>query len=450
MYDAQARVATYLYEHDSVQAVVPMGGGKTCASMTAIRELIDDGHIQAALVIAPKKVAKLVWTKEHKGWEHLQDLRIQLVTGSPAERMKKLLAPGFDIYVVGIDNVKWLLEVMKKLPPFHPLWHLLCVDEMSKFKNPRGVRSKLMRKYAAKWKIKWGLTGTPRPNGYEDQFAPLSILTGNKLWGKRFDPWRDQYFMATDYHGRTWTIRPEHRNRIRADISKFSITVRDEDMPELPPLQPLFHWVELPPSAQRHYETMKKELIALLEKKNILAANAAVASGKMAQIAQGFMYDEEKGVQHMHSEKADLLSDLVECIDTPVIIVYEFREDLARLRELYGQDLPYLGAGVSDTKAELVEAEWNEGKYPRLAIHPKSAGHGLNLQFGGTDMIFYGMPWSAEDYDQTIKRFWRPGVKSRCRSHHIFARGTVDEIKFDRVTNKISEQEAFRNYIQKI
>lgn len=453
---AQQRGVTALYESAGKQAVVPMGGGKTATAMTAIAELIEDGHIRCALVMAPKNVCRFVWGpgREHDEWEHLKDLKIQLVVGTPAQRLKKLFEPGFDIYVVGKDLTAWLCDILDKLPKGHHLLDLLCIDELSTFKNPRGVRSKRMRKLAPKIGTIWGLTGSPRPNGYEDQFALMQIITRGKFYNSTFDKWLMQRFTPDqiyDIKSAKWDVRPEWEERIKRDIARYSFTVAEEDLPELDPIQNVIHWVELPAEAMRVYKTMERELIYQgMDQEAILAANAAVASGKLAQIVQGFIYDEERNPVHIHDAKTEKLAELIEaCNGQSALISYEFREDLKRMQDLI-PGLRYFGGGVSDTVTQQNEKLWNSRSIQFLGLHPASAGHGLNLQFGGSQCILYGMPWSAELYDQMLKRFHRPGQRFQCFAHHIFARDTVDEMKYERVVNKLSAQEAFRKYLDAI
>lgn len=448
---AQQAVATELYENSARQAVVKMGGGKTAAAMTAIKELIEDGHIRCALGLAPKRVAQLVWTKEHKLWEHLQHLRVSLVAGTPAQRKAALLDADADIYIVGIDNTQWLCEQLVSLPEDHKLFDLLFIDELSRFKNPSGKRARSLSRLAKRWRARWGLTGTPRPNGYEDQFTPLSLLTQNRLWGKSFYKWREQRFMPLDFMRRNWSIRPEWRDRTIADIDTVTITISESDMPDLPPLTSVFHWVDLPPSVMSTYRKMERELFAKHgNNPAVIAANAAVATMKLAQIVQGFLYEEDGTVQHIHTEKADQLAELVEDLNgNPVLVAYDFREDLHVMQGMW-KGLPFLGAGVSDKLAATHEEKWNKGEYPILALHPASAGHGLNLQFGGSQMIWYGMTWSAELYDQTLKRFHRPGQGLHCFAHHILARNTIDEVKYSRVVEKMAAQTAFEKYLRRV
>lgn len=451
---------TRFYESDAVQAVMPMGSGKTAAALTAIAELKEDGHIRCALTLAPKRVAKLVWQKEPHLWEHLHHLRVKLVAGTAKQRLEALLdADGeeADVYVVGVDNVQWLVGELQKLPVDHKLFDLLNIDESSRFRNPRGKRGRALQKITSRFRIKWELTGTPRPRGYEDQFRPMQLLTDEKLWRRSFGSWRLDYFIKVDAngepseYGHDYAVRAEHEAKIVADISRLSFTISKEDLPETPGIEPVFHWVDLPRDAMKAYKDMERKLLYRRDaKENILAASQAIASGKLAQMANGFIYDEEREVEYVHSEKADTLVDLVEgAASDNLIACYGFKPDLALLLELY-PGMPYIGAGVGENKSEEIERLWNQRKIPLLGLHPASGGHGLNLQHGGSQMIFYDMPWSSELYDQTVKRIDRPGQTEVCYIHHILARGTVDEMKYDRVIKRMTAEQAFRNYLEKI
>lgn len=451
--DAQNRSTTRLYEMDGQQAVVPMGGGKTASAMTAIREMIDDKVITCALVLAPKRVCQLVWMREHLEWEHLKDLKILHVVGTPAKRKQLLLTPGYDIYVVGKDNTQWLCSVLERLPPWHPLWDVLCIDELSAFKSVRGKRFKSLKALVSRFHTVWGLTGTPRPNGYADQYPLLKLVSKDRIWGKNFDKWRMERFVPDNPFRldiAKWTIRPEWEERTKRDIAKWSFTVAQEDLPELPPTQPVYHWIDLPPKVMKMYKEMERHLLTEAEGTSVLAQTQAVSSGKLAQIVQGFIYAEDGTVLDVHHEKEEVLVELLDGLaDQSALIEYEFREDLARLQKII-PDFRWFGGGCSDNQALANERDWNARQLQFLGMHPASAGHGLNLQFGGSQLIVYGMTWSAELFDQLVKRFHRPGQKFDCFVHYIFARGTVDEIKYDRVHNKISEQEAFRNYLERI
>jgi hypothetical protein len=461
MHAYQDRTATKLYESDAVQAILPMGAGKTVSAATAIRELLDDGHIRAAIINAPKRVASSTWPAEFAGWEHLKNTKLSLVLGSVSERMKALYTPA-EVYVTSRDNIKWLVEELKKVSPSHPLYDLLVIDELSRFKSPRSkLANKHLMKIRKNFRMMWGLTGTPRPNGYEDQYRPLQMLSDNHLFTPRtFDNWRQKRFMKVDADGNPsefgfkWIVRPEHETGIIKKIASMSFTVDPEEMPELPELTVVPHWVQLPADTMKRYKAMEKDQLGRVNGATYLAPNAGVASGKLDQIVQGFLYGEggKDEVEWLHPVKSDMLVDLVDDLagETPAMIVYGFREELKWLQETY-KPFAYLGAGVSNTRADAVVDDWNADRLPLLGLHPASAGHGLNLQYGsGNQMLMLNMPWSAELYDQTIKRMHRQGQKRRCFLHLILAQDTVDEIKYDRVVGKMTDQEAFNKYIKRI
>lgn len=461
--DAQNRTITWLYEHDAVAAILPMGAGKTASALTAFAELKQDNHASDMFVLAPKRVSQLVWPAEPRLWEHLQRLRVVFVGGTAAQRMQALRTPA-DIYCIGIDNTQWFVEWLSVQKPERFGRSVLCIDELSRFKNPRGKRAKelfgyLNRNPAAFMSI-WGLTGTPRPNSYEDQFMPMKLLTRGALWGKSFDRWRERWFYPLDYNGYNWAIRPESEAKLVEDINTVSITIPLEDMPDLPELNdgPEFvRWIDMPRDVAEVYKRMQVKLVAEMKAGTIAAANMAVATGKLAQIAQGFLYDNgedeattSRGAEEIHTLKMEALLDLIEEADGEnILVAYEFQEDLSRLRAQF-PGLRWLGAGVSDAGAASFEKDWNAGALRIAAVHCAATGHGLNLQFGGTQLIWYGLTWSAELYEQLLKRLHRPGQRSAVFSRPILMRGTVDELKYERVRNKITAQAAFNRLLKEV
>lgn len=345
---SQDLLSTEMYERDQLQVVAPMGGGKTAAALTAVKELLDEGFVRKAIVLAPKRVTRNVWRQEAAQWAHLHRLKIVLVAGTPAQRLKLLMDPQYDIYLVCIDITKWLVKCMRPLPREHPLYDLLIIDESSRFRNPTSKRAKSLLRISPRFKIKWLLTGTPRPRGYEDQFNPLKILTNGKLWGRSFYEWRALNFHPLDYNQYTWGLHMHCHKGIVRDINSVTVRLDPEDMPDLPALNDgpeHFIKIELPPDARDTYELMRKELVAKVDAGIITAANMAVATGKMEQIVQGFLYDEEHVAQAIHSEKLDALADFTDGLaEQPTLLVYQFHEDLAALGRLFPK-LPYLGKG---------------------------------------------------------------------------------------------------------
>lgn len=441
----QQRIATHLYENDEALCVVRPGGGKTVSALTTIEELIANGVIRHALVIAPKRVARRVWPDEIAEWAHTRGLKFEVLTGGPRQRLVQLAeAPRRQLTIIGIDLVGWLVEELEKLPKDHPLFDLLVIDEASRLRNPKSVRAKALAKIGPRWGMVWGLSGTLRPNSAQDLFMPARVVTRGKLWGKSFYSWRQKHFAPVDYMGYDWQPLPGAEEQLNAQIAPLSVTLADGELPQLPELSVIIDEVELPPDAAKAYEDMEKRLFT----GDIVASNAAVATGKLAQIANGFIYGEGKLPHWMHDEKTQWLRELVEDAAGPTLLIYEYNEDLEIIREVCG-DIPRLGAGVSDKQAEKNITDWNAGKLKLMGLHPASGGHGLNLQHGGCDMAWLAPTWSTELWEQTIARLHRSGQTKPVIVRVCVARNTVDQMKLDRVHGKMDAQEAFEAYLRR-
>jgi SNF2 family DNA or RNA helicase len=448
----QERAATFLYESDAAFLIAPLGAGKGAAALTAIVELIRDGQRRHALVVAPKLVATTVWPAEVASWPHLRHLRVAVLDGSPAQRRALLVAAAErEVTVIGVDLVPWLVAELDAFADDHPLFDMLAIDETSRLKDPSGKRARSLLKVAGRFRTRWGLTGTPRPNSSRDLFMPAAIITDGALWGRAFVPWQKRHFRPRDPFGREWVALPGAEERIAADFGTVAMTVADQDMPDLPPLNIVVTPLELPDAVMATYRRMARELFAKIEGRSIEAASPLIATGKLAQLANGFLYDE--GVQDpvfVHSVKIEWLRELVESLDgEPLLIAYEFIEDLRTIRRAFGE-VPALGGLMPAREAARLVAAWNEGKLPLLAFHPASAGHGLNLQHGGSRMAWLSPSWSAELTEQAIARLYRPGQTRRVTIHVCVAAGTVDEMKRDRVLGKMSAQEAFRRHLERV
>jgi hypothetical protein len=448
----QQRAATYLYESDAAFMIAPLGAGKGAAALTALAELIRDGHRRHALVIAPKLVAETVWPQEVAQWPHLQHLRVAVLNGGPESRRALLRAAAeHDVTVIGISLVPWLVNELAGMVGDDPLFDMLIIDETSRLKNPTGKWSRALLKIAGRFQTRWGLTGTPRPNSAMDLFMPAAIITDGALWGRSFTLWQKQHFRAVDLYEREWVPRPGAEGRIAADFGTVAMTVADEDMPDLPPLNVVVSSITLPDPVMAAYKTMQREQFTAVDGKVVEAISPLVATGKCAQIANGFLYDE--GINNpvtVHSLKIDWLRELVESLDgEPLLIAYEFIEDLRTIQRAFG-NVPVLGGPTPAHEGVALVKTWNAGMLPLLAFHPASAGHGLNLQHGGARMAWLSPTWSAELHEQAIARIYRPGQTRHVTVHVCVAAGTVDEMKRDRVVGKMSAQEAFKRHLQRI
>jgi hypothetical protein len=449
----QDRIAEYLYEHDEALVVLRPGGGKTVAALTAIVDLIDNGIIRHALIFAPKRVARVVWPDELRHWPHTAGLRYAVLDGTPARRTAQLLTAGQrDLTIVGLDILPWVLDTIRCYALSDPVWDLLVIDEISRLRNPTGMRYKALAKEVQRWRMVWGLSGTLRPNSALDLFAPVRIVTRGKLWGNSFYSWRAKHFYATDWNQYDWRPLPGAEDCLNAQIAPLTVSVDEGEMPKVEPTI-VFDRVELPDGARQEYDRMQRTLMAQTEDGGVIADSMAIATGKLAQIANGFIYGEDSDGNQvtvcMHNSKREWLQDLHDNTPGPLLLIYEYLADLAMLREELGADLPYLGAGVSDREAARNIERWNKGELKRMALHPASGGHGLNLQHGGADMAWLCPPWSPEYWEQTIARLARPGQTRPVVVRVCIGIDTVDQLKVMRVRGKLTAQAAFECWLQR-
>jgi hypothetical protein len=446
----QQRIATTLYESDEKLCVVRPGGGKTIAALTAIGDLREKGYARHALVIAPKRVARTVWPDEIRQWAHTYGMYWQVLDGAPKQRAKQLdKAHRYGVTIVGLDIVEWLMQELTEFADEHSLFDLLVIDEISKLRNPTGKRANAIAKHAHRWKMIWGLSGTLRPSSAEDLFMPARVVTRNKLWGKSFYQWRKQHFYPTDYRGYSWAPLPGHEAIINAEIAPHIVTLRDDELPQLPRLQIIFDRFALPPAARKAYDDMHYQLMLATTGQPVLAASAAVATGKLAQMANGFVYSNQGETIRLHGEKRQWVQDIVDDASGPVLFVYEYLEDLRMLQSVL-PNLPYLGDGVSDGNSERNIARWNARQLPFMALHPAAGGHGLNLQHGGSDMAWISPTWSPELWEQTIARLHRSGQQQPVVVRVCIADSTVDDMKRLRVHQKMTAQQAFEAYLRQV
>lgn len=461
----QQRIVTALYETEGLQLVMSMGGGKTVSALTAIRELIDDGEISCAIVAAPARVAARTWPQELAKWQHLQNTDMAVLTGPPGRR-RALLREPHEVYVVSIENLPWLVDELRMIGDADPRWQLLVIDELSRFQGARGARAKKLNQNLDRFGVVWGLTGTPRSGSWERVWMPLQLVSKGRAWGQGFDSWRRDHFRPLDYQGLKWELHDFYREKVQATVNRYSLTIPPEEVVDTPYAsgEDFDIRVDLDRAALRDLDRLEKKLLAELgadgaallkairedhpEDRLLVALSEAQASGLMTQVLQGFLYEDGVTVQTYRNAKLEALEDLHEALDgEPCLIAYHYHQDLANLRALLGQDLPSLGSGVGGRKAEDLIDAWNRGSVHRLAIHPASAGHGIELQFGGRRIVWYSPTWSPELYAQTIKRIARPGQELPVFSHRILANHWLEDMRTSRVEHALAEQQDFVNAI---
>lgn len=433
----QLRAAQWVLEHPGAALWLEMGLGKTVSTLTAMQELIEGLECHKGLVVAPKRVVNRVWPKELDGrWSHLQGLSFTVLRGTPSEREAKLAQPT-DIHIINYELLLWLVKQLKRWP-----YDLLVLDESTKIKNNSGKRFKALRKARGATRRIVELTGTPSPNGLHDLWAQVYLLDGGIRLGRTVTAFRDRWFDRIpmgDYV--KWQPKPNAQDEIQQRCSDICLSMRAKDYLELPDLITNTVEVELPAQVYDRYREFEREMFIELSKETeIEAMNAAALTTKCLQIANGAVYtDDEGNWQGMHTAKLDALQEIVEEAGSPVIAVYQYKHDLIRLQQRFPE-----GRALEDSEA--LEDAWNAGKIPLLFVHPDSAGHGLNLQFGGNVIAFFGLTWNLESYQQVIERIGptrqaQSGLDRPVFLHHIVAAGTVDEQVLERVRTKRGVQD---------
>lgn len=419
-HDYQKRATELVIEKDHVGLFLDMGLGKTVITMTAINELIYDRfEISRVLVIAPKRVAEDTWTREHLKWDHLKDLRISKVLGSPTQRVAALRKDA-DIYVIGRDNVVWLVDHCLKMKEWP--FDMIVIDELSSFKNPQAKRFRALRKTLGVTKRVVGLTGTPSPNSLMDLWAELYLLDRGERLGSTIGAYREEYFRAGAHNGYVvykWEPRPGAKEKIEKKISDICVSMSAADYLTLPKRIDNVIPVKLSDQEMKLYQKMEADQLLTIDDNDIVALNAAAVMTKLLQIANGAVYSMEQTVINVHDAKLEALQEIVDTNDSPVLVFYSFKHDLDKILKA----VP--GARTLDGPQDI--KDWNDGKVKVLLAHPASVGYGLNLQEGGHTIVWYGLTWSLELYQQANARLYRQGQEKPVIIHHLVAEGTADE-----------------------
>lgn len=482
--DLQQKAIDALYNHDERLALLETGFGKTVVAMTAGEELRAAGVIKRPLVFAPLRVATATWPNERREWEHLQDVPMVEWGGPPEEwepslwresrtlwgqrrhaeqRLPKIVdvrkrreveqklgdlltkerkvnksirsaEPPEAWHILSMENVEWFCDLYEPGESPFDLW---IVDETGRLaRNPKSPRYKAIKKHMPKAKIRWGLNATPAPEGCEDLFGQVQIVCGKRLWGSSFYQWRQKFFTPADYMGYTWRLQLGAFDLLMADLNSVAFRApataytKSQVKREVP--------VTLPEKARAAYAEMEKTMQVELGKLDlgtdvdpVVAMSEAAASQKLRQIVQGYLYEvDDKGrriVHELHDEKVQALAELIESMGRePLLVCYQFDQDLENIRRIW-KNVPYLGQGVSSAQASENIDRWNKRELPVMAIHPNSASHGLNLQYGGHHIAWLALPWSLDGYKQSVERLDRRGQTAQVYSHHIIAHNTIDE-----------------------
>ena len=416
-HDYQQYATEYIKSHPVAAVLLDMGLGKTAISLTALLDLLFDSfEAHRILVIAPLRVARDTWPAEIEKWDHLSMLTYSVAVGSEKDRKTALMRDA-DIYIINRENVQWLVE--QSGIPF--TFDTVIVDELSSFKNHQSKRFKALMKVRPRIKRIVGLTGTPSANGLMDLWAEFKVLDMGQRLGRFIGMYRNNYFRPDKRNGQiiySYKLLPGADKAIYKQISDITISMKATNHLKMPELVMNTHTVELSDDEREHYDELKQTLVLQLPEKEITVANAAALTGKLLQMANGAIYDDDGDHIHIHDRKLDALEDLIEGANgKPVLVAYWFKHDLERIKSRFK---------VREIKSSSDIREWNAGKIPVAVIHPASAGHGLNLQTGGSTLIWFGLTWSLELYQQTNARLWRQGQQDTVVIHHIITDDTVD------------------------
>ena len=436
-YKYQEYAIQYLTEHKEAMMLLSMGLGKTVISLSAIQKLMFDSFdVSKVLVIAPLRVCATVWPEERVKWDGLDFLKMSVMIGTAKQREAALRSDA-DVYVINRENVNWLVDYLERQ---HISWpfDMVVIDELSSFKNHRSVRWKALKKVRPMIKRVVGLTGTPASNGLMDLWAETYLIDCGKRLGRFISRYREAYFKPADMNPYTGVVfsyipRPGAEEAIYNRISDISVSMKSMDYLDMPECMMVNHFVDMDECDVELYEEMKKELVVKLGDDIIDAANAAVLSGKLLQMANGAIYNDSKEMRVLHDRKLEMLSDLIEQANgQSVLVAYWFQHDHQRIVNYLTKE----GYKLREIKTDKDIADWNAGKVQIGLISPASAGHGLNLQKGGHILIWFSLVWSLELYQQTNARLWRQGQKEVVTIHHILTRDTVDEDVLEALEHK--------------
>lgn len=423
-HDYQEFATRFIVENDIAAILLDMGMGKTSIVLTAIMQLMfEQFEISRVLIIAPIRVCRSTWPMEIEKWDHLKGLRYSVAVGTAAERKRALLADA-DIYIINRENVPWLIE--ESGLPFD--YDMIVIDELSSFKNSQAKRFRSLMKVRPLVKRIVGLTGTPSSNGLMDLFAEYKLLDMGERLGRFIGSYRVDFFVPDKMNGPivySYKPRPEAEKIIYSRISDITISMKATDHLVMPELVNSRYEVYMDEKISQKYEALKSDLVLQIPEGEVTAANAASLSGKLLQMANGAVYADAGDVTRIHDLKLDALEDLIEAANgKPVLVAYWFKHDLKRIVERLT---------ALKVKHEVLDSDgsikrWNAGELQVALIHPASAGHGLNLQSGGSCLVWFGLTWSLELYQQTVARLWRQGQsEGTVVVQHIITAGTIDE-----------------------
>ncbi len=435
----QLKAVKFMIERGVAGVFLDPGLGKTAITLAAFKVLKAQGMVKRMMVVAPLRVIHSTWPNEIWKWDEFRGMTYSILHGPEKKARSRIPA---DIYLVNPEN-------FQRGDPTLPYAEcdMLVIDESTKFKNSQSQRFKNLKKHLDRFRRRYILTGTPMPQGYEDLFAQVYLLDRGAALGEYITHFRREHYDARAQYGgySEWELKEGHDKLILDKIAPFCLRMSAEDYLTLPELIENRVEVEMPPEARRVYDALEKEFIAMLSSGETLESfSAASLTTKLRQVCNGGAYNGERAVVELHDAKVSALADIVEEAGKPVLCAYQFVHDIERIRKHFKRDVPYIGGGVPEKVATRLINEFNEGSIPLLLAHPASAGHGLNLQESANHVVFFGLPWSLEEYDQFIRRVHRQGnPNSHVFLHILTAKDTVENAVVQALSAKDRTQKAF-------
>lgn len=430
-HDYQTFATDFVLEHPACGLILDMGLGKSVITLTALWSLLlDSFDVGKVLVVAPKRVAENTWPAELKKWEHLEGLTWSLVLGSEKDR-RAALQRRAKIYIINRENVTWLVD------NYHWDFDTLVIDELSSFKSSKAQRFRALKRVRPRISRVIGLTGTPQPNGLLDLWPQMYLLDMGQRLGRFVGGYRERFFLPDKRNREViYSYKPKEgaEEKIYELISDICISMKAADYLDMPELVSRQTVVQMNARERKLYDDFGRDMVLHLKDGDLDAVNAASLSGKLVQMANGAVYGENRKVHHIHDRKLDALEDIIETANgKPLLVAYWYKHDLERIRQRFD-------VRTIDTPKDI--ADWNEGKISVALIHPASAGHGLNLQDGGSTIVWFGLTWSLELYQQLNARLWRQGQKHTVVVQHIVTAGTHDEDIMNALERKDMSQTA--------
>lgn len=442
-YDYQAYAIDKIIDNKRFGLFLDMGLGKTVSTLTAIEQLkYDYLDVDKVLVIAPKRVAEDTWAQEVEKWTHLTHLDVSLVLGTPKQR-EQVLERNADIYVTNKENTKWICERFKKDWPFD----MVVIDELSTFKNSESQRFKILKK---KWPLFdrfVGLTGTLAPKNIMDLWAQIYLIDGGERLGKFKTHFRQRYFYPTHKvaeHTFNWELKDGAKDEIYKMISDVTVSMESKDYLKMPERVDTVKEAKLSKKERALYDELEQNMVIendIDDDKDIVALNSASLSNKLLQMSNGAVYADDGSITHIHDKKLEMLDEIVEeSQGQPILVMYNYKHDKERLLERYS----FAETLDSDNYME----RWNNGEIQMLITHPASAGHGLNLQYGGSIMVWFGLTWNLEYYEQANARLYRQGQKKTTVIHHLLTENSIDQKVYESLKNKKLGQNELMNAVK--